>query len=457
MIASKSPRASKTIVVGGGLAGLAVACDLADSSHVVTVLESRPRAGGRVCSYADADTACEVDNGQHVFLACCTELTAFLERIGASDRARVQSRLDIPFLHPVEGRGSLTASFLPWPLHMSASFATFPFLDGREKFGIARGLAEIARVGDRRRALSGVTFSAWLGKMNQGPRAVRRFWNLLILPTLNAPVDKVDASTAMMVFQEAMLRSERGGNLGIPTAPLSRMAAEPASAYLMPRGGHVRLRAPVDRLLVEGGRAAGVRLVGGEILRADHVVLAVPWNRLPALLPDELRNDNFFRKAEGLRPGAIVGIHLWFDRAVWSGEFAALLDVFPQWVFNKGRLLGLPEWDGRWLSVVQSGADAESTVDADLLVETSVADLRRLFPAAAAANLIHRRVIKEREATFIPAPDADRHRLPQKTPVPGLTLAGAWTQTGWPATMEGAVRSGRLAAKSVLEADGSAC
>ena len=452
MIASTTSLAPTSVVVGAGLAGLAAACDLADAGHVVTVLESRSRAGGRACSFDDPETACEVDNGQHIFLPCCTELIAFMDRLGAGRNAFIQSRLDIPFMHPTEGRGSLRANFLPWPLHLTASFVTFPFLSVGEKIAVARAMGEIGRIGGRRKALADVSFSAWLSKMGQSPRAVKRFWNMIILATLNAPIGRVDASTSMMVFQETMLRSERGGNMGVPRVGLSRMAAEPAVAYLMPRGGRSLMRATVDKIILSEGRAAGVRLVGGEEIRARHVVLAVPWNRMPGLLPDPLPADPFFKAAGGLRPSPIVGIHLWFDRPVYTGEFTALLDTFPQWVFNKGRVFGEEKWDGRYLSVVQSGAEAEIGMDRDELVRRTMDDLRRIFPESTrAARLLHSQVIKEREAVFVPAPGADRHRLPQRTPVPGLFLAGAWTQTGWPATMEGAVRSGKFAARAVLE------
>jgi uncharacterized protein with NAD-binding domain and iron-sulfur cluster len=215
-------------------------------------------------------------------------------------------------------------------------------------------------------------------------------------------------------------------------------------------GSRVLTGSRVESVVMENGRAAGVRLAGGGEVRADAVVLAVPWRQLPRLLPDALRTDPFFRAAEGLRASPIVGIHLWFDRPVFTGDFAAVLEAFPHWVFNKGRMRGHGAWDGKYLSIVQSGAAAECAMDREEILRRTLSDLRRLLPAAAGASLVHSRVIKEREATFVPAPGSDRHRPPQRTPVPGLFLAGAWTRTGWPATMEGAVRSGRLAARAVL-------
>ena len=440
-------------MIGGGLAGLAAACALADQGVSVTLLEKRPFVGGRAFSFVHPQNGQEVDNGQHVYLGCCTAYTDFLDRLGVRDRAPLQRRLRVPVRDANGRQGALSAArFLPAPLHLLPSLLAYPHLSLGDKFRAILAMLRILRT-DRERdrpALEAMTFRQWLEGQGQSARAVAALWDLIILPVLNDTVDDASAYMGLMAFQEGVLGGRHSADLGYARVGLTPLISDAVQAYLARRGGRILPNRTVGEIVVEDGRAVGVRTADG-LLSADAVVSAVPWDVLPTLLPPEAAGHPFFAPADRLQWAPIVGVHVWYDRPVMSEEFVATLDSPVQWIFNKTRMQSLPG-PGQYLCVSVSAAWEHADMTREALRPIFLEALARLLPEAADATVVHFTVVKQLSATFRCLPGAQAHRLPQETPVAGLVLAGDWTETGWPATMESAVRSGRLAATAVARA-----
>ncbi len=439
------------VVIGGGLAGLSAACALVDQGVQVTLLEKRPFLGGRAYSFTDAETGQEVDNGQHVYLGCCTAYTGFLQQLGVFKRTTLQRRLRIPVVDRKGKVGLFSAApFLPAPLHLLPSFLTFPHLGLRDKIRAALTMLSIRRM-DRekhRDALEAQTFKDWLKHHGQSERSCDVLWNLITLPILNDSVSDVSAYMGIMAFQDGLLHGRNSANIGYSRVGLTELISDAAKDYITQHGGQVLLGNTAIKLIITHGNVTGVD-TGSEVLQADTVVSAVPWDVLPELLPQELAEDPFFNPANKLEWSPIVGIHVWYDRPVMEEEFLATLDSPLQWVFNKSSIQGLPG-PGQYLCVSMSGAWEHAPMTKEALRAIVLPELERVFPEAAAATVERFIVVKQLAATFRCTPGAQANRLPQQTPVGNLVLAGDWTQTGWPATMESAVRSGLLAAEEAV-------
>jgi len=437
-------------VAGGGLAGISAACHLAEAGLKVTLVEKRPFLGGRAYSYLDKRSRVEVDNGQHVFLGCCTGYIGLLKRLGVWHKAHLQRRLHVRVIDKVWGESALRSERLPPPLHLLPSLLRFRSLSPAEKARAAYAMARIRSL-DRSAhpELDDVTFADWLRACGQTENAVRGFWNLIVLPTLNGDITTVSADLALMVFQEGFLRDRDGANVGWSRVGLSALLAEAAREYIESRGGQVLLDSAISGVGVEDGRA----VAGGPVEPSDYLVLAADPGSLLPLLPKTLREDPFFARIEAIATSPIVNIHLWYDRQVTEIEFAAFLNTPLQWVFNKSKLRG-EEGDGQYLDISLSGATEFVDSPAREIIELFGREMHSLFPAARTAQIKRALVVKQRDATFAARPGVGRLRPAQRTPVGNLFLAGDWTATGWPATMESAVRSGRLAAREVLRAAG---
>jgi squalene-associated FAD-dependent desaturase len=449
------------IVAGGGLAGITAACDLADAGYRVTLIEKRPFLGGRSYSYTDKETGATVDNGQHVFLGCCTEYIALLKRLGAWDKAHLQKRLRVPVVDKVRGTSLLAATDLPPPLHLLPSLLRFKSLSPTEKAAAGWALAHIQNL-DRSKhpELDAVTFAEWLREKRQSANAIRGFWNLVTLPTLNGDISEVNADLALMVFQEGFLRSRTGANVGWSKVGLSELVGDAARRYIESRGGEVRLGETVRGVGLDGGATPGV-LTDSGLVEADGVVLALDPQALAEVLPDSVAHDPFFGRINRLQPSPIVNLHFWYSgEAAWDRPFAAFLNTPVQWVFNKTMLSRPPTVVGaqhaaaapRTLHLDVSLSGATQWVDipnADLVTLFSK-ELWSLIPGLRGATLDRALVVKQRNATFAARPGVAALRPSQRTPVPGLYLVGDYTDTGWPATMESAVRSGRMAARDVV-------
>jgi squalene-associated FAD-dependent desaturase len=445
------------IVIGGGLAGLSAAVALAEAGYRITLLEKRPFLGGRATSYV-LPSGDHVDNCQHVTLGCCTNLDDFYRRAGAGGKIKFYDRLI--FSSPDGQRGEMHSSWLPAPLHVSPSFATFPLLNWGDKRAIGRLLMSITRSGGRPAdlAVSGVgvrpSMLEWLRKHKQTEQAIRRFWGVVLISALDELLERTDAQYGVDVFWKAFLANRTGYRIGIPTVPLADLY-EGCRDNLISRGGEVRLRATIRGFEITDGVMRGVTFDSGEVLSADYYVAAVPQDVLLELLPAEVTaRESVFENLKQMKTSPITGVHFWFDRVVMDEPFLTLVDTTTQWIFNKNLLYGGDSGAGQYLQLVISASYDLVQKSRQEIIDLCLDEVRRAIPAARNAKLVKSTVIKETAATFSPEPGCDRWRPGAKSPVRGLFLAGDWAATGWPATMEGAVRSGYLAAEVLTEADG---
>ena len=445
---------SSVAVLGGGLAGMAAAWRLTAWGHPVTLVERRPYLGGRAYSFEERSTGQQVDNGQHVFLGCCTAYTSFLGAIGTLHLTQRQRSLRIEVHGPDGRRGVLSALPLPPPLHLLVSFLRYPHIGWRDK---ARAIPALGRMALERRRdrsdLEGLSFHDWLRSHGQSQRAINNFWDLLIVPALNDSSRYVSASMGFMVFQEALLRNRHGADVGYARAGLSEIMGSAVEERLKALGATLLLDRTVEQLLTDdtpgaGPRLTGVRLSGGEVLHADWYVSALPPSALLAALPEELRLAPELAPAASHTWSPIVNLHVWYDRPVADFHFAAFVESPVQWVFNRSWITG-GDGPGQYLTVSLSGAWEFWPMSKQALEDLFVRELARVLPKARAATVERFVVVKEQQATFQSPPGSVANRLPAKTPLANLFLAGDWTDTGWPATMEGAVRSGTAAAEAL--------
>jgi squalene-associated FAD-dependent desaturase len=449
------------IVIGGGLAGLAAGVALAESGWRVRLFEQRPFLGGRATSYVLPDGE-HVDNCQHVTLGCCTNLEDFYRRVGSADKIKFFDRL--LFLDPQGRRGEMQAGILPAPFHMTGSFAKFAPLTLRDKLSIARAMLSILLTKGHPADLDengGISMLEWLRRRGQTTGAIERFWRVVLVSALDEELDQTDARFGVDVFWKAFLSNRTGYRMGIPAVPLANLY-EGCKAAIERKGGEVVLRAPVRELRIENAALTAVKFDAAREETADAYVFAVPHTVFAELLPEEVKQKNpAFQNLGNLKDSPITGVHFWFDREVMKEPFVTLIDTTTQWIFNKTVLYGSPNGTskkiagGQYLQLVISASYDLLQKPRQEIIDVCLKEVRQAIPAARDANLVKATVIKETAATFSPQPGVDRWRPKQETPVRGLFLAGDWTDTGWPATMEGAVRSGYLAAEAVLRVAGS--
>jgi squalene-associated FAD-dependent desaturase len=436
-------------VLGAGLAGLACAVELSERGQRVTLFERRRWAGGKTYSFRERETGELVDNGQHVFLGCTTAYVAFLRKLGTLGLTARQRRLRVPVFDECGRRADLWAARLPPPFHLLPALLSYRHLSPRDRLLVARAAAAAGRRCEaERRALDGVSFAAWLRDCGQSEAAIRGFWDFITVPTLNCRSEEASAAAALFVLREGFLGANDASAIGVARVGLSELHVEPALRLLERRGATLRLGCAVERLEVRDGAVEGVALASGEREAFDVVVSALPHGRLLEALPAALRGEAPFAGLARLRTAPIVNLHFWFDRPVAPFEFAAFARSELQWVFNGSRLGGEASGEEH-LVLSLSAAEAYLPLTKEQLRERFVPLLERALPAARGARLARFAAVKEPEATFVPAPGAEGLRPGPETPVGNLFLAGAWTATGWPATMESAVRSGVAAARAV--------
>ncbi len=449
------------IVIGGGLAGLAAGVALAESGWRVRLFEQRPFLGGRATSYVLPDGE-HVDNCQHVTLGCCTNLEDFYSRIGAAGKIKFFDRL--LFLDPQGRSGEMQAGFLPAPFHLTGSFAAFAPLTLLDKLSIARAMLDILRARGKPADLQengGISMLEWLRRRAQTKRAIERFWRVVLVSALDEELDRTDARFGVDVFWKAFLSNSTGYRMGVPAVPLANLY-DGCKSEIERRGGEVTLRAPVRGLKMENGELAGVRFDEGREESADAYVFAVPHTALAELLPESVKqSDPSLVNLDKIKVAPITGVHFWFDRPVMNEPFVTLLDTTTQWIFNKTALYADSNGkennpvSGQYLQLVISASYDLLQKSRQEIIDLCLKEVCEALPAARNAELVKATVIKEAAATFSPEPGVDRWRPKQQTSVPRLFLAGDWTDTGWPATMEGAVRSGYLAAEALLRTAGA--
>jgi hydroxysqualene dehydroxylase len=435
--------ARRIAVIGGGLAGLTAALDCAASGAQVTLLESRGRLGG--AAYSFERDGFEVDNGQHVFLRCCTEYLALLGQLRVTDGVVLQPRLELAVLAPGGRRGWLRRGSLPAPLHLAPALLRYPFLTMRERVSLAGAMQRLRAIDPDDPNADGRSFGDWLRAHGQGPRAIEGVWGLIGRPTLNLIPDDASLAQAAQVFQLGLLQDRAAGDVGYARVPLSRLHDVAARSALERAGVQVRLRSGATAVHVDAD-AFSIEISGAPSVAADGVVVAVQADRAAKLLPPGAGVP--VRDLTKLGSSPIVNLHVVYDRPVLDVPFAAGIDSPVQWMFDRTASSGIGS--GQYLAVSLSAADDELAETSEDLRTKYVEAIAALLPAARDATVRTFFVTREHAATFRATPGARRWRPPAQTELPGLVLAGAWTDTGWPATMEGAVRSGHAAARAVL-------
>jgi squalene-associated FAD-dependent desaturase len=440
----------RVAVIGGGLAGITAALAVAETGRPVTLYEARPRLGGATHSFQRGRLT--VDNGQHVFLRCCTAYRSLLARLGSAGRVSVQPRFDVPVLTPDGRHGRLRRGRLPGPFHLLPALAGYSLLSPADRLRAVRAAVALGRADPADPALDAIDLESWLAGHGQSGPARRLLWELFAVAALNIGMDQAAVGPAAMVFRTALFGRADAADIGIPTAPLSDLHAAAAQAAIEARGGEVRLSAKVKA--IEPGPTGPTVLLDGVREEASAVVVATPHQQTASLVPEEAAPDR--DRWSALDASPIVNVHVVYDREVTELPFAAVVDSPVQWVFDKTATAGLDH--GQYLAVSVSAAAHWIDMPTSGVREAFIPALERIFPAARDAHVADLFVTRERCATFRQGPGSGALRPPATTRWPGLYLAGAWTDTGWPDTMEGAVRSGLTAATLVrrhLERDGS--
>jgi zeta-carotene desaturase len=500
---SSTPSQPTVAVAGGGLAGLAAACALSDSGFKVTVFEKRPFLGGRASSWEHPGTGEVVDNCQHVLFRVCTNLVEFYQRIGVANQIRWYD--EMTFIEPGGRTSVMKSSPLPAPLHTAPSFLSFKFLNAADKLSIARALVPLTltQLHD-----TGKSFQHWLDQHHQTRQAIDRFWRPILVSALSEELDLISISAAAQVVRESM-KSPAARHMGVPTVPLTDLY-NAAGEYIRARGGVLHFRRPLETFSADSSQVR-LRLKGQEENRDanpeesfDYLILALPFDNLDRVLPQVPESAPLREQISHFETAPITGIHLWFDRQISDLDHAVLLDRTIQWMFHKSRLQPMrtqapaaerrnnaahgvsrgfedqrdprdereahdfsrtaPASNMQRASAPEGGSYIELVVSSSKtlidksraeIVDLALREVREFFPAAREANLVKSTVIKELHATYSPRPGIDAHRPSPLTPWPRVFLAGDWTATGWPATMEGAVRSGYLAAEALARAAGA--
>ncbi|MFI0484803.1 hydroxysqualene dehydroxylase HpnE [Actinomadura sp. 9N215] len=439
------------VIVGGGLAGISAAIALQESGVPVTLVESRPWLGGATHSFGRGELC--VDNGQHVFLRCCSAYQGLLRRLRAEHLVDVQDRFDVPVLRPGARPARLRRSSLPSPLHLLPALAGYGPLPLRDRLRAIRASAGMRRLDPADPALDAVSAGAWLAEHGQRPWTRQALWGLFLTSALNAEIDDAAMGLSAMVCRRALFGRADAADIGLPLVPLEELHGGPALRRIAEMGGTVRLKSKVEAVTTDPKV-----VVDGVPMAADAVILAVPHEAAARLLPAQALPDPL--RWHELDASPIVNVHVVYDRKVMDGPsfrgaahgprhapFAAAVGSPVQWVFDRTAVSGLR--GGQYLAISLSAADRWIDMPTAELRARFVPELRRLLPAARGADVRELFVTRERRATFRQRPGSASARPGAATRAPGLFLAGAWTDTGWPDTMEGAVRSGLTAARLV--------
>jgi zeta-carotene desaturase len=452
---SADAKARDVVVVGAGVAGLAAAIAVASDGVRATVLERRPYVGGRAYSYPHPALE-EVVDSQHVLVGCCSNLIDLCEEAGLSGKIRWYNRQT--YLEPATSTQpvratTIEAGSLPAPFHYATSFLGASMLGTADKLAIARGLLGFARGNSGR---DDESVADWYRRTRQTERAIRHLWEPLILATLNDSAENCSMRYAGKVFYEVFLKNTTGGRLGIPVVPLSEFYSA-AADLVRARGGHIELRSGVEQIIQQPDGRWLLRCAGQDWL-ADGVILALPFEQTLHLVSGMILHDpggegaraDLLAKMGRFTHSPFISILLWYDREITDLDHAWLLDSTIQWFFHKSRIRDCAPERGSYVELVIAGSKPELIKTREQILGPALAELETFFPRVREAKLLKSGILKEARATFSVTPGLDAFRPSQRAAWPGLYLAGDWTATDWPSTMEGAARSGRLAAGELL-------
>jgi len=438
----------RVIVIGGGFAGLAASTELVSSGYSVTLIEQRSYLGGRAYSFEDRNSGLDLDNGQHLLMGCYENTFRFLKTIGTIDRLYIQDNLHVNFLDTDGDIYEFECLPLPSPFHVVSGILRFEALKPLDRLRMMNMAWYM--LFDRGGETRDYTVSKWLDRLGQGDESRRRFWNILTYAVMNEAPDLASGSLFKDVLIKAFFKNRRASRLMFPAVPLSRLYPEEGENYIRRHGGVIEKGCPVTGIVIEDDTVLGVRLRDGRVLKGDDYIAAVPYYSLRRLLPEEIIENypSSFRGIKELSPSPILSIHLLFDRSIMDYPFAAFIDSPLHWIFNKEKIYKDSAYRGLF-SIVISGAHLHVGWDKERIEEMALREIRKIFPEAGSAKLLYCKIIKEKFATFSPRPGIERYRPGQKTPLRNLLLAGDWTDTGLPATIEGAVISGYRCAEMI--------
>ncbi|MEW4488869.1 hydroxysqualene dehydroxylase HpnE [Thalassoglobus sp. JC818] len=440
-------RSTRVAVIGGGLAGIAAAATLAREGFQTTLYESRKTLGGRAGSYLDRQSGEEIDNCQHVSMGCCTNLQAFCEMLGLEEF--FSEERELVFIGPDNSQTTFGESFLPAPFHLTSSFKKLPYLSWKEKREFASGIRALSKTDPAQ--LSGVSFESWLKQHGQSDSVIQRVWHVVLVSALSESISRIDARYAQKVFFDGFLSNRQGWRVLIPNRSLAEIYSSAARERMNEFGLNVELNTRLDELQGNQKQVEVAKFRNREqLVEADEFILAVPPHQIGKLVSSEVASGLPVEQFEQIETAPITSVHLWFDREITPMRHAVLVDRVGQWLFNRQDLTEQAGDDVHRYQVVVSDSRNFDAKSSDEIISTVVDELKEIWPATKSAKIVHSRVITERRAVFSAVPGIDSLRPQQSTAVDNLFLAGDWTQTGWPATMEGAVRSGFLAAESLL-------
>lgn len=432
----------RVVIIGGGFSGLAAGVALIEQGFDVVLLERRSHLGGRAYSFVDSKTGSPVDNGQHLFMGCYRHTIAFLKTIGCLDRLKFQEKPRVDFLDRKDGFVKFECPPLPAPLHVVAGLLRMKGLTLGDKLRAIN----VGRAIRSNGSVESLTVDQWLDELDQSDRIRQRFWNPMVIATLNESPTTASAQMLKRVLEEAFGGGPGSTSIGIARVGLSDLYTGGAREFIESRGGQVRTGTEVASLVVEQDSVAAAELKSGETVGADYFISAVPPNAFLQMLDEETAKH--FEPIGKLESSPIVSINLWFDRPVIDREFTGLIGTRCQWVFNKDMILATDKKTNQ-IAVIISAAREFVDWTREALVEMALSELHEMIPASRQANLIQSAIVKEREATMAHTVESDHLRPGPRTAFTNLLLAGDWTDTGLPATIESAVLSGGVAAQMI--------
>ncbi len=446
-MSSSQPISRKTVtVVGGGVAGMSAACALAEAGFRVRLIERRGYLGGRASSYLHPGVEEVIDNCQHVLFGCCTNLIGFYKRIGVLDR--IHWTREMTMIEPGGRHSRLGPSCLPAPLHGLPRLLSAHAFTLADKLALANAFRILLRPVP---ADATESLGEWLKRNGQTRGAIERFWRLVIASALNADLDTIALPYAAKVIRELFMNSAEAGAMGMSTAPLSELYAS-AEIFLTDRGSEVFFNANVESAEWDEEISEWTLITRNGQVVSDFLVLALPFEAtaklLPCMPPAE-GVDRLLSQIDHHEHWPICSVHLWFDREITDLPHAVLLDREIHWMYNKTRLQPGRNLQGSYLELVQSASRRFAALSREQAIAQALAELREFFPAVSSAKLEKAALIKEVRATFGVPPGVDASRPDCIAPWPNCFLAGDWTATGWPSTMESAARSGHLAAEAL--------
>ncbi|MFA5832365.1 MAG: hydroxysqualene dehydroxylase HpnE [Bacteroidota bacterium] len=429
------------LIIGGGLAGLSAAVALTSQRYSVLLVEQRQRLGGRTYSFVHPETGDEVDNGQHLMMGCYHSTLNYLGMIDKLSLVEIQPNLSIVFRDPKKSSSSLKTISLPAPFNVLAGLLNLETLSFSNRLALLRvGISLLFKNPDTDKHLQSISVAQWLDELKQPIENKKYLWDIIAIGALNDSTDRISASLFVKVLKSAFFGSRKNSSMVIPKKGLSSVLVDGAVEYIQKRGGKILTNVSVKQISIRASHLESVTLESGEVIKPTMVISAVPYFDIPKLFGNAesigLNNIDKFVSSP------IITIHLWLDAHFMQEQFAALLDSPIHWVFNKSKIYGRENEGLMYLALVVSGAHDLVEKEKDEIVEIAHCELKRFYPTASVAKVIHSLIIKEKRATFSPKVGLDQFRPGHQTAVDNLFLAGDWTDTKLPATIEGAVQSG---------------